>query len=70
MVHLVTSVLSLFSGVRASYNETFCITSTTWGKWSHEDDCRFGGKLPKVRIEKDLHLDDYSRASKALVVNV
>ena len=39
-------------GTRASYNETFCITSTIWGKWSHVDDYRFGGKLPKHRIEK------------------
>ena len=52
MVHPVTSVLSFSSGSRASYNETFCITSTTWGKWSHEDDCRFGGKLPKLHIEE------------------
>ena len=70
MFHPVTSVLSFSSGFRASFNETFCITSTTWGKWSQVGDCLFGGKLPKVRIDKALHSDDYSRASKALVVNV
>ena len=42
--YLVASVLSLYFGFffSHSFNETFCVTSTSWGKWSHEDDCQFG----------------------------